>query len=277
MASFYTIVQYVPNPIADERMNIGVIAYDDSGVYARFLRNWRRAKAFGSGEVAFLKDFAATMEASLGDQRAMLINDRGAPPQIDRATIEAMAGSWANSVQLTDPRASLQDPRELLAVITRRFLLEHASAPRDARDRRIAAKIAAEAVRDSLERRGQDVLQHYFHRNRELIGAVLPHRFDVVVMNGKPFYAAQGISFEGSDERSTDKEVAALAWAFEDVREEKPDMPLALVALPPKRPDYAPFDRAKKMASAYGVEMLSEAAVRKWAERMAQNVPADPA
>ncbi|MGL4618228.1 MAG: DUF3037 domain-containing protein [Chroococcidiopsis sp.] len=30
MASRYSIVQYVPNPITDERINIGVVAFDDT-------------------------------------------------------------------------------------------------------------------------------------------------------------------------------------------------------------------------------------------------------
>src|SRR5579885_3191655 len=40
MASFYTVVQYVPDPVADERINAGVIVFSRDRVAARFVKNW---------------------------------------------------------------------------------------------------------------------------------------------------------------------------------------------------------------------------------------------
>ena len=44
MTSYYSVVQYVPNPMSGERVNVGVIAFDGHAVRTRFLRNWTRAR-----------------------------------------------------------------------------------------------------------------------------------------------------------------------------------------------------------------------------------------
>ena len=58
MPSRYSIIQYVPNPIADERINIGVLAFDENLVKVSFLKNWQRVKDFGGENIDFLQDFA---------------------------------------------------------------------------------------------------------------------------------------------------------------------------------------------------------------------------
>lgn len=55
MASRYSIVQYVPNPITDEWINIGVVAFDDNDVRVQFVNNWGRVQAFGREDINFLR------------------------------------------------------------------------------------------------------------------------------------------------------------------------------------------------------------------------------
>ncbi len=55
MASFYTVVQYVPDPVTDERVNIGVIVAAEDTVQSRFLSNWRRVKQFGGTLESWLR------------------------------------------------------------------------------------------------------------------------------------------------------------------------------------------------------------------------------
>ena len=65
MVSRYSIIQYVPNPIADERMNIGVLAFDNENVRVQFLRNWSRVHDFGGENIRFLRDFAKKCDLSV--------------------------------------------------------------------------------------------------------------------------------------------------------------------------------------------------------------------
>ncbi len=70
MASRYSIIQYVPNPIADERINIGIVAFNDQLVKTRFVKSWKRVRCFATDEsdIDYLQEFTANMQklASLG-------------------------------------------------------------------------------------------------------------------------------------------------------------------------------------------------------------------
>ncbi|MBD2774779.1 DUF3037 domain-containing protein [Iningainema tapete] len=68
MVSRYSIIQYVPDPIADERINIGVVVFNEDAVKSRFLTNWERVRLFGMEDIDFLKDFADRVQkAALDD------------------------------------------------------------------------------------------------------------------------------------------------------------------------------------------------------------------
>jgi hypothetical protein len=41
MPARYSVIQYLPDPATDERINFGVLAFGDGDhLYARFVRNW---------------------------------------------------------------------------------------------------------------------------------------------------------------------------------------------------------------------------------------------
>ena len=58
MAAFYSVIQFVPDPVADERINAGVVVFDGEKVRAHFIDNWGRLQRFGNKDVGFLKQFA---------------------------------------------------------------------------------------------------------------------------------------------------------------------------------------------------------------------------
>jgi hypothetical protein len=56
MTSRYSVIQCISNPIADERINIGVFAFDDETVRVHFLSRWDRVRCFGiSEDISFLR------------------------------------------------------------------------------------------------------------------------------------------------------------------------------------------------------------------------------
>ncbi len=273
MPSYYTVVQYVPDPIADERINIGVITYDGARLCSRFLGTWRRVQGFGDQDIGFLRSFASIITEASGEQ--LLIHELGRPV-IDRAKVEGMSGSWINSIQFTPPRASTRDAGALLHEVAGRFLREQPPKQHAGRDRRAAGALAIVSVREAVvECRGLGVAKEFVRRNWDVMGHVDSHKFDVVVRNGAPIYAAHGISFEVGLPRDLAKDVAAVAWAFDDVRQRLPDLPLALVALPPIQPDFVPYQRARKMTTALRVQLVLPNRVEGWAREMAALVPVD--
>jgi hypothetical protein len=112
VASFYIIVQYVPDPIIDERINIGVLVLGDGQVRSRSLKNWNRVRHFAEKDIGFLKDFVK--EVGFWDE----------------ARVRRMAGRSSGTLQLTAPRASLLPADELLPDTAKCFLREPAGEVR---------------------------------------------------------------------------------------------------------------------------------------------------
>lgn len=108
MVSFYSVVQYVPCSIADERINVGVITFDDDGLHHRFLTDWRRVEAFGGEPIDFLHEFADEFE------------HRGWTAEL----VHRASREWANGIQLTRPRASTLTAAVLLDRIGDDMLVE---------------------------------------------------------------------------------------------------------------------------------------------------------
>src|SRR2546427_8096708 len=105
MPTTYTVVQYVPDPIADERLNVGVIAVSGSHARSRFLSNWLRAERFGNASVRVLRDFARQVEEA--GVPALPIREAGGRLELSEEKLRELAGHWVNSIQFTAPRTSL--------------------------------------------------------------------------------------------------------------------------------------------------------------------------
>src|SRR5438445_701262 len=120
MPSFYSVVRYVPDVIADERINIGVVVFGEGRIRAHFLQNWQRVQRFGGGSVAFLKNFAKEFPQA---QLHLLFES----PKWDEASLQKVVGKWKNCIQLSEAYASLKSVDELLAEVTNRFLREEQS------------------------------------------------------------------------------------------------------------------------------------------------------
>ncbi|WP_085940253.1 DUF3037 domain-containing protein [Anabaena sp. PCC 7108] len=125
MASRYSIIQYVPDPITDERINIGVIAFDKQNIRIRFLKNWlswKRVQIFGMEDIKFLKDFAHRMEKNVKEGYLFSEDNLNEVPYQER--ILKIAQEWINSIQITEPRGSLDSVDNLLEDIANTYLRE---------------------------------------------------------------------------------------------------------------------------------------------------------
>src|SRR5437879_5477961 len=57
MSAYYALIQYTPDPVIGELINIGVVVFGDGRTRFRFLHNWNRVKRFGAN-ITSLKAFA---------------------------------------------------------------------------------------------------------------------------------------------------------------------------------------------------------------------------
>jgi Protein of unknown function (DUF3037) len=113
MTSRYSVIQYRPNPIADERINIGVLAFDDETVRVHFLSRWDRVRCFGiSEDISFLRDFAHRMKQSVENGLLFPGDKPDNLPKHER--LIEVSKNWANSIQITQPCGSLENVDALL-------------------------------------------------------------------------------------------------------------------------------------------------------------------
>lgn len=262
MPSFYSVVQFVPDAIRDERMNFGVVAFDDTALRVQFLSNWTRASRFADSDIAFLREFAKSMETACSQQQGLFDESRGWTPDAIREAAE----KWSNSIQFTEPRASTLGADELLPRMSTRYLAPARSPRPPFRDRRTAVKLARTNIARAMKARGAEASQLSLNRGVRLVGAHDSHRFDLGIKNGNLLHGIQGISFEGPPRKELDLEVDATAWSISDVHETNPEFPVTIVALPPSTTSTKKYKDARRVFESLNAEFIEELDVPHWAE-----------
>jgi hypothetical protein len=266
VSSFYSVVQFVPDPIRDERLNFGVVVFDEDVVRCHFLRDWARLRTFSKSDVSFLRDFAESMQASCRQQPSLLAEQQ---PTWTPEAIREAAGRWVNSIQMTQPRASTLDADALLPRMSERYLPPVTHRRRPFRDRRAAIGLARSNLADALDAvsahdKGIAITQHV-----EINGALGHHKFDLGLKNGHLLQGIQGISFEGHARKELSREVDATAWTIDDVHKSNPDLDITIVALPPRTTSKS-FDTARRIFEGLGARVVEEAEIESWAQESAR-------
>jgi hypothetical protein len=272
MPSHYSVVRYVPDPIADERINVGVIVLGDDGARVRFLNRWERVREFAEGDVKFLKAFARDVQ-----DRQMVLGDVQEAWTVEQ--LRKYAGEWRNTIQITEPRASLKSPADLMDEISRRFLVDVAAAAPAYRTRTDAVTLAAQVVRAALrERLGNLQARELLKTRYVLAGARASHHFDVVAANGHPQFAAQALSLEVPESRHVERAINASGWSLQDVKHRQHDFPMAILALVPAMGGVdaereANIERVKGVAAEVDVPLFTDVPLfERWSADRVQHI-----
>ncbi len=266
MVSRYSIIQYVPNPIADERINIGVVAFNEDAVRTHFLSNWERVRYFGMEDTEFLKNFAHRIQKAAESGLLFPGDEHNTIPSHER--LSKIAKGWMNSIQLTEPRGSLDTLDSLLEDLVNTYLYEPlVELKPKTRDRQAAATLVRSKTREVLKKQFGDKAKDLLKSDYEIPGSSTNNKFDVVVANGKPYFAAHGISFEVL---VPDYVKESVLWRISDVKRLKSDFALAIVALPPKEEtsNYQQHENAyRQIIKTYkelGADVVDENEIEPW-------------
>jgi hypothetical protein len=122
MASYYSIIQYVPNPIANERINVGVLTFDEEELKVKFLKNWKRVENFCMGDITFLRDFESQMQKAVS--QGLLFPGDSLLDQPRQERLQRVSENWMNSIQFTEPNFSLKPVDKLLEDSIKKYLIE---------------------------------------------------------------------------------------------------------------------------------------------------------
>lgn len=267
MTAHYSVAQYVPDPVSGECVNIAVVTWDERRIFARALKDWRRASAIGSHGLAAVKAITNRLVEVSAAQQPLLVENT---TRFDVSALKSVIGTWHHAIQFTPPRGSLKDAEGLLADVAPTFLRElPARRRRRARSRNAAARIAADLLFRAVQERLPNRVKDLIGKNGELSGHLESHRVDVILGNGKPLAAVQALSFEGADSPALQREVDATAWLIEDVKRKHRTLPVAVFLLPPKS-DTKTYSRAKRLFPLLNSDLIPELEMEQWAKRQAR-------
>jgi SOS regulatory protein LexA len=101
----FTLVRYVPDPVKNEFVNIGVVLRDAGSTLVRFTRDWSRVRRVDPlADTAMLESLEEELRARMqGGTKA------GAGAAVERPLWEVLEESLSNSVQLSERKAYLAE------------------------------------------------------------------------------------------------------------------------------------------------------------------------
>jgi hypothetical protein len=266
-ALLYSIIQVVPDPIRDERINVGVILWDDaSGLVKVEVRP--RARELKALAPRLDTRFLTELREQLATRLAHWPADRSISPS-DRShkalTLDDLGRESANVVQFTRPGVSSRPRDELLRHLMHRFVERQAAArhPRTFRDkgmlkRRITSQFRLVGLAEKLE------------KNVEVPGERARCGFDYGLrMNGVEFsLVVQALSLEARERDALDQARRELHAFWFDAGQIRAQLPVTLVAY--MRGDDHELEReAQTIVDELQVELVGAEAVPEWVGRVA--------
>lgn len=273
MTSYFSQIQYVPDPITGERINFGIVSIDADGCRFRFVDDWKRAATFGGEDVSFLKEFA---DEAL-TKGANWFSVSGVSAVGDVANV---LGHWHNKIQFSSLLPSVKSSEALLSELAPRVL--HLGAPPDiesalrhrGRGREKAVSSAASSLAAAMRQRYGHAPRGVLQRHVVLKGSIESHELDVALKNGHLYGGAFAVSFETGSPRSQQRDTDAVAFALDDIKNADDTSEISVIVLPPNPPTPT-YTRARKIFKSLEAKVLGERNLTAWASDLVQRLPED--
>jgi hypothetical protein len=257
----FAILRYVPDPVRQETINVGVVVASDepSRNAVRVLQRTegRRLKWLGfDDDIEFLGDLADEMRSTALSDGERLWNIEA---------LERAHKDWGGTVRVSEMRAALHDNADQLCdeLYARYVASPRVKRPSSYRDRRTARRMVSSALRQRLPKR--------VVKTRLIVrGRFEEHRFDIALGNGTPLHLVSTLSFEVPSKDELQTEVDAFAWAVNDVRLVEDDVPITVVTIGERQ--RALLDRAEKMYGSLGARLVREPQIDDWARGVSSDM-----
>lgn len=264
------MIQVVPDPVRDERINVGVVAWDaERGRGAvKFSRSRQRLHAIGVDDTAFVSEFQSWLSALIPRSRRRrsmqlkLVDDGRETWSLE--TMQSAASEWGGMIRLSEPRAARGSDVAALAdsVYNRSVFVHRANVDPDS-GRQAIRRSAASLVRSALNERFGEEPPLDTSVSYDLQGRVSSHQFDVVMTNGTARGALITPNFQDKRTEQIRRDLDAAAWAIEDVRSGIGDIEFGILRASTMRPTL--LSRLDAIASALEVRALEREELGQWA------------
>lgn len=264
MASYFSVVRFVPSALAEEFINVGVLAFGDGKVRSRFLESWNRLRRFAGEDVLDgVKEFQDWVEASI----VMDATRIGQSPFTEEV-LKKITKEWAGSLRISEPRGSALDADTLLEQVAPIFLVEPPAPAEKQPTKAYVRALTREALEHAIVMSDIARQNHLRVQTRLAVkGHVRPRTFDVVVTNGLPRCAVQCFSFLSDDSERLLKMVDATAFAIEDATKASKELQIAVVALGPEK-TLPVYSQAKETFESVGASFVTPEGLEGWSNEM---------
>ena len=220
--TYFSVVQYVPDQFADERVNIGIVLIREDGGYAKavFPDSERRARRLSPGaKLAVIESVRNEITGRLpadGYQSRLGLED-----SLDVDDLMRLHAERGNLIQFSEPRPSSADPVELTSRLTSMYL---PALPHWHRARGTAA--VRRSIRNAISQVGLSDLLREEVRAR---GKHDTYTFSFGIENGHVAHLIEATSLDRVNKEAVRDDLYAMAYRFEDLRRAEFEAPLSLV------------------------------------------------
>ena len=255
MASYFSVIQYISNPVADERVNIGLIVFDDDGgCMVRPLESWTRAERFTGQRGRNLRRHVEAV--------ADYIETASSPS----SAIESAVAEWTHSVQLTPSRASLRSLEEVLASGVDQILVEERATISRRTARPELGRAALGSMTRALDRvQLGEISTTALEGRKKIDGAVEAHDVDLSMRNGKLLVAVRVLAFPARPSTYTNLEVSDAAWTVQDLRASESRPQVTVLVGPPSDLDRPDYQRAQRVLGELDTDIVEPDRLESWA------------
>jgi hypothetical protein len=266
MPSYYSVLRFVPDPIAGESINIGIIVVRGTETHVRLLEDWSRVQKFAATGIKEIQRL--TREIAEDPCGSLGIDPKSGPQQLN----EKLA-SWTNSLQFSVLRAATEDPTTLDATLEGLFLIEPADrqvTPAQRRTQLISTAMAE--VRTAFQRRFDRMPKKLVHRAHPVSGARTWHPVDVALANGELYAGAFALPFATRQSERQLHDTDATAFAVEDILGANPNVHLSVIVDAAEQHSQQ-YTRAVELFRDMNVETVQASELSQWAHRAVKFVP----
>jgi len=268
MAAFFSIVRFVPDAVANEAVNIGLLVASGTRVEVRTLSDWDRVKHFAGTSWREARRLVEELEQN---PKAFL-----GLGQVNGADdLRAVLAQWTRALQFSDVRASLDTFDSVMTSLQPMVLVGQRADMLPLQNRRaVVVRTVYRAMSSAFELRFERKARGLVKQHAKVSGRRTNHKLDVGVVNGSVYAGAFALSFATGQPDRQWKDTDAVAFAVDDLRATGLVAPLCVVTdVAPDDGAEGAFRRADALFANMGVETVAVQKIDEWARRAITAVP----
>lgn len=261
MITQYTVIQFVPNPVAGEIVNVGVIALQGNQVKCK--TDLHRARTFGRDKDAYLY----LQEFIEGLMDRCQIGERKDP--ITEATLQDWISNWHSTIRLTPFRGGALELDAMLDHASRVFLGTDAPGRRTAVTKYIPIRIAKNVFTEIIKNRHLEGLYHV-KPGGDVSGTSMTHPIDLGLYNHSLRLFIRGINYNIKTNGQLGRDVRDIALSILDLKPANQGLDMAVVIDgPTSHPEH---EGLEKVCRSHDVSIVPTAEIKNWAEQTIDNL-----